>query len=115
MINQTLAIVNRHDKSVSPSLVNKWRKEIAKKVEEEYDETNNNHVCLTIDGKICETAIGHNQVERRHILTYVTEPACKYIQHLECGETGRAMGVANMSVIEETNSLESLTTMGGGK
>ena len=113
MANQILAIVNRSDKCVSPSLINKWRKETAKKITEEYDETNQNHVCLTIDGKICDVNIGHNQTERKHVLTFVTEPACKYIDHLECGETGRAMSVANMTVISETNSLESLTTIGG--
>ena len=42
------------------------------------------------------------------------EPECKYLDHVTCGETGLAMCVATMNVIEETNSIETLDTIGAG-
>lgn len=99
---------------MSAKLVNKWRKEIAEEEKEKYVKMLQNIVCLTIDGKICLVAIGHGKHKRWHILTFVAEPPFKYIAHMPCGETGKAMSVANLTVITETNSLTSLTTMGAG-
>ena len=51
-------------------------------------------------------------MERQHHLTFVVEPECKYLEHLRSGETGLAMCVTMMSVIEETNSKDSLLAIG---
>ena len=57
----------------------------------------------------------HNQTIRMHHLTMVVEPECKYLDHLECGETGLAMATATISVLDATNSGASCDTVGSGK
>ena len=115
IINQTLAAVNREDKFVSRDLIDSWKEQIGNQAKKDYEEEHQSIKCITFDGKTSETSIGHNQVERRHHLTFVVEPECKYLEHVECGETGVAMAMATINVIDATNSGDSCDTLGAGK
>ena len=115
MMNFTLFGVDRDDKYVSKSLIRSWRKELADEAKKDYEAEHQNVKCITFDGKTVDESIGHNQTERNHQLTFVVEPEMKYLEHAKCGETGIAMCMATMNVIEETNSLDSLLAIGAGK
>lgn len=73
-------------------------------------------MCLKFDGKSSAKAIGHNLTERVHHLTVIKEgfeqPDPKYVDHMECGETGIDMAKAVLSVVESTESQESLLAIG---
>lgn len=115
IINQTLAAVNREDKFLSRQLIDSWKDELGNQAKNDHEQKYTNIKCLTFDGKTSETSIGHNQVERKHHLTFVVEPECKYLEHVNCGETGAAMAMAIIDVIDATNSGESCDTLGAGK
>ena len=70
---------------------------------------------FSIDGKKSPASTGHNQTARKHHMTYVVEPECKYLDHSECGETGQAMATVTINVIDATNSRDSCDTIGAGK
>ena len=112
IINQTLAVVSRDDKFVSPSTVNKWRKQLAEEAKLEYEKKQKQLVCLDIDGKTMAESIGHNQSVRKHHLVFIEEPGFKYVDHKPSGENALAMSTCTMGVIEGTESSESLLTIG---
>ena len=88
---------------------------IGTQAKEDHEQKYTNIKCITIDGKTSDAANKHNQTIRKHHLTMVVEPECKYLDHLECGETGLAMATATISVLDATNSGESCDTVGSGK
>ena len=120
IINLVLQVVNMDHMYVSKSGLYKWSKNIGKETTEEYDKDMKSFVCLKADGKTSETNIGHNQKIRKHHLTIMKEgcksdPTPKYVNHVESGESGLAMAGQIMTVIENTDSKESLVAIGGGK
>ena len=110
-----LDAVNRDDKFVFASLIDSRKDKIESQAKKNHKEKYTEIKCLTIDGKKSPTSIGHNQTKRKHHMTFVVEPQCKYLDHAECGETGEAMAAVTISVIESTNSGGSCDTIGAGK
>ena len=84
-------------------MIETWKTEVGASNRDEFEKSQKNLRCIKFDGKKSEVSVGHNKTERCHNLTFIREPEPRYIDHIECEETGLEMADASMKVISKRN------------
>ena len=71
---------------------------------------------VDFDGKITDTAIGKNKTHKKDHITVVDGEALDYVDHfIPTSGHGRSLATGVVNILAETDSLESLRVIGGGK
>ena len=78
----------------------------------EYEEQATDLICLKMDGKSSEAAIGLNKFKKQHTITVIKEPNPKYVDHFESGESGLSVAGGLHRVIQSTKSETTLLAIG---
>ena len=71
---------------------------------------------VDFDGKISDTAIGKNKTHKKDHITVVDGDKLDYVDHFTpTSGHGRSLATGVVNILAETDSLESLRVIGGGK
>ena len=119
IINCVLDDLGKNHLLVSKSGIERWNEQDGIETLEKYEQELKGLACIKFDGGTEKVATGHNQYVPRHLLTLMKEgfetPSPKYLNHDECGKTGKAMAKCVISEIDNTNSRETIVALGCGK
>ena len=92
----------------------KLKKDVGKEALNAHKSTKKNLSCIQFDGKTSESMMPNSKKMRIHKISAVSQPGGDYLDHFESGEKGFQMADGILSIIEETDSRNSLIALGTG-
>ena len=117
MINALLKDLNIVDRSkiVNHKRILKLKNEAGQKALDAHTSKSKRLSCIQFDGKTSDSMMPHSKRQRIHKLTAVSQPGGDYLDHFKCGEKGYQMADGIVSLIEETDSYNTILALGTGK
>ena len=112
MINHTLAAVNKNDEFISTSGFANLKKRVRSKAKRNHERKYRRLRVFKFDGKQSAVSVGKGKKKKKTNITVIQEPEPKYIDHFSCRDNGLNVGNGLWSVIENTDSVETLEAIG---
>ena len=108
-----LGIADRQ-KIVNHRRILKLKKEVGQEALDAHSSKSKRLACIQYDGKVSESMMPNSKKQRTHKMTAVSQPGGFYLDHFDCGEKGYQVADGILSLIEETDSQNTLLALGTG-
>ena len=112
MINHTLAAVGKDDELISTSGFANLKKRVRSKAKRNHERKCRRLRVFKFDGKQSKNAVGKGRFKKKTNITVIQEPEPQYVDHFSCRDNGLNVGTGLWSVIEDTDSVETVEAIG---